>query len=108
MSPLLVIAGLPDLQPASPSELPALPALDELLRLADSAGIDADWRSGMLRDLGAGELSDEAPAAIAAAALQLPVGAGVCLAAPVHAVAGLSRVHLHAAGSLQLNAQQSA
>lgn len=108
MSPLLVIAGLPDLPPDSRVELPALPALEELLRLGDGGAADRNWRSGMLRDLGADTLVGEAPAAIAAAALQLPAGAAVCLAAPVHAVAGLSRVHLHAAGSLRLDAQQGA
>jgi hypothetical protein len=106
MSPLLVIAGLPDLPPASHAELPAWPALDELLRLGDCANASRDWRSGMLGDLGVDALGAEAPAVIAAAALQLPAGAAVCLAAPVHAVAGLSRVHLHAAGLLQLDAQQ--
>ncbi len=108
MSPLLVIAGLPDLPPDSRVELPALPALEELLRLGDCGAAAADWRSGMLRDLGADALGDEAPAVIAAAALRLPAGAAVCLAAPVHAVAGLSRVHLHAAGSLRLDVQQGA
>lgn len=108
MPPLLVIAGLPDLSLASHAELPALPALSELLRLADPAGVDTDWRSGLLRDLGAAQWSEEGAAAIAAAALPLPVGAAVCLATPVHAVAGLSRVHLHAAGALLLDSRESA
>lgn len=108
MPPLLVIAGLPDLSLASHTELPALPALSELLRLADPAGVDGDWRSGLLRDLGLAPWSGESPATIAAAALPLPAGVAVCLATPVHAVAGLSRVHLHAAGSLHLDARDSA
>lgn len=86
---------------ASRAALPALPALTELLRLSDVAGEDADWRSGLLHDLGAGSFAAP-PAVIAAAALPVPAGRGVCLAAPVHAVAGLHRVHLHAAGILPL------
>jgi len=108
MSPSLVIAGLPDLSPAADSRLPELPALSELLRLGDARGVDPDWRSGLLRDLGREELGAEAPAAIAAAALSLPPGAGVCMATPVHAVAGMSRVHLHASGELRLDAAQGA
>jgi len=108
MPPLLVIAGLPDLSPALGPQLPELPALNELLRLGDTRAVDADWRSGLLRDLGDNALGAEAPAAVAAAALPLPQGAAVCLATPVHAVAGLSRVHLHAAGVLRLDAAHGA
>jgi hypothetical protein len=108
MSPLLVIAGLSDPGPAAHAELPQLPGLSELLRLSDAAGMAADWRSGMLRDLGCTEHSQQSPAAIAAAALSLPAGAAVCMATPVHAVAGLNRVHLHAAGALQLDVEHSA
>jgi hypothetical protein len=104
MPPLLVIPALPRTAGAEREALPALPALpvlSELLRLADVAGPDADWRSGMLRDLGAGN-ARVPEAVVAAAALQVPAGRGVCLATPAHAVAGLHRVHLHAAGVLSL------
>lgn len=108
MPPLLVVAGLPDLSPEPSMVLPELPALSELLRLADPGGVDVDWRRGLLRDLGGGEFAADAPATIAAAVLALPSGTPVCLATPVHAVAGLSRVHLHAAGALHLDVEQSA
>jgi len=101
MPPLLVIPAFPRTADAARESLPVLPALSELLRLADVAQPDADWRSGMLRDLGYGA-ARVPEAVVAAAALQVPAGRGVCLAAPVHAVAGMHRVHLHAAGVLSL------
>ncbi len=52
----------------------------------------------------------EIPAvAIAARAWpELPVGAALCFAAPLHVVAGISRVHLPPGGRLQLSAEESA
>jgi hypothetical protein len=105
MPPLLVIPAMPGSADATRQALPALPALCELLRLADPSDVDADWRTGMLRDLAPAHRAIP-EAVIAAAALDLPVGAGVCLAAPVHAVAGLHRVHLHHAGILQLPGEE--
>jgi len=101
MPPLLVIPAISRHAAAGNDALPTLPALSELLRLADRDSADTDWRNGLLRDLGAaaGNLPE---AVVAAAALQVPAGRGVCLVAPVHAVAGMHRVHLHAAGMLDL------
>jgi hypothetical protein len=107
MPPLIVIPAIARAADVDHETWPALPALSELLRLADSDAADADWRSGMLRDLGAaaGRMPE---AVIAAAALRVPSGRGVCLVAPVHAVAGLHRVHLHAAGVLDLAGEERA
>ena len=99
---MLVISGLPAPPQDSHANLPALPGLGELLRLADPGTSDHDWRSGLLRDLGAAEWANEAPAAVAAASLPIRPGTGVCLAVPAHAMIGISRVHLHAA-PLQLD-----
>ena len=105
MSPLLVMPALPRTADVAHEALPALPALCELLRLADASGPDSGWRAGLLRDLGAGpQVFPEA--VIAAGALQIAPASGVCLVAPVHAVAGMHRVHLHAEGILQLAADE--
>lgn len=104
---MLVIPALPRSADPSRNSLPALPALSELLRLSDAASADSGWRTGLLRDLGARD--GAAPeAVVAAAALGIAHGSHVCLAAPVHAVAGLHRVHLHASGILGLAAQERA
>jgi hypothetical protein len=105
MPPLLVIPALPRPADPAPGSVPTLPALTELLRLSDASAADSSWRSGLLRDLGAGAGS-AAEAVVAAAALAIAPGSRVCLAAPVHAVAGLHRVHLHAAGILALAADE--
>ncbi|HMA12612.1 MAG TPA: hypothetical protein VKO83_12035 [Steroidobacteraceae bacterium] len=108
MPPLLVIPAMPRTAQTAREALPALPALSELLRLADGADRDADWRSGLLRDLGAGAQPNLPEAVVAAGALRIPAGSSVCLAAPVHAVAGMHRVHLHAAGILELQDDERA
>lgn len=102
MPPLLVIPTLPRAAQIAGEALPELPALAELLRLADVTDADAGWRRGLLRYLGADADADLPEAVVAASALGIPAGSSVCLAAPVHAVAGLHRVHLHAAGILEL------
>ena len=104
---MLVISGLPGPAQDSHENPPALPGLSGLLRLADRGTEHRDWRSGLLEDLGAAGWVDAAPAVVAAAALPMTPGVGVCLAVPVHAMVGISRVHLHAAG-LQLDAAQAA
>jgi hypothetical protein len=104
--PLLL--AIPDL-PAAADQAPGmvdLPALSELMRHGTAASADRDWHSGLLRDLGALVLAAAAPAEIAAHALALTPGSRVCLATPVHVVAGMSRVHLHAAGVLSLGIGQ--
>ena len=103
---LLAIPDPPDMGHAAPGEIPALPALSELMRQGRASLPDRDWRSGLLRDVGLGHLASLAPAEIAAHALSLEPGSSVCLASPVHVVAGMSRVHLHAEGVLRLSAGQ--
>jgi hypothetical protein len=62
-----------------------------------------------LQDLDAQGHGGESAATIAALTMPaLRPGAGVCLATPVHAVVGISRVYLHAAGVLRLDPEQSA
>jgi hypothetical protein len=107
MSPLLVMPALPRTADVAREALPALPALCELLRLADAGVPESGWRSGLLGDLGAGprQFPD---AVIAASALGIAPASSVCLVSPVHAVAGMHRVHLHAAGILPLAAGERA
>lgn len=98
MPPLLVI---PDPAPAEAAVLPELPALSGLIRLGTLAP-DEEWRAGLLRDLGAAALQGIAPGAIAAQALSPRPENPVCVATPAHVVAGMSRVHLHGAGLVDL------
>jgi hypothetical protein len=93
MPPLLVIPALPQTMAAT-HELPALPALCELLRLSDSPTTAENWRSGLLTDLGAPPLHVP-ESVIAAVAAGISAGRSICLATPVHAIAGMHRVHLH-------------
>jgi len=103
---LLAIPDPPAVADPVPAGSVALPALSELMRHGEAAAADRDWRSGLLHDLGAVTIAAAAPAEIAAHALRLPPGSAVCVATPVHAVAGMSRVHLHAAGVLSLGVAQ--
>jgi hypothetical protein len=90
------------------AQLPAMPALCELLRLGDPCNAEVDWRRGVASDLGMPKLGNVAPASIVACLLpELTAGSPVCMANPVHAVAGMSRVHLHPAGVLVLDPGQS-
>jgi len=103
---LLVIPDPPDMTDPAHGGIPDLPALSELIRQGRASLPDRDWRRGVLRDLGLGSLASAAPAEIAARALRLVPGSSVCLATPVHVVAGMSRVHLHAEGVLRLAPEQ--
>src|SRR5690606_29547930 len=86
------------------SILPALPALTALLRRARRLPDATDWRAGVMTALGAAE--PVAAAAVAARACGLPEGTALCLAAPLHLTAGISRVHLPPGGQLQLDAAE--
>lgn len=105
MTPLIALPApwLPE--PDAPEALagdglPQLPALSALLRRARRAGSFTDWRQGVQMSLGAG--AGVAPVQLAAQALPAAARAGLCFAAPVHVVAGISRVHLPPGGRLQL------
>jgi hypothetical protein len=92
--------------PSGSEALPALPVLTSLLVRARRLPDARDWRGGVLAALGGGSVS-VADAAVAAWAMDcLPVGAGLCFAAPLHVVAGMSRVHLPPGGWLQLDANE--
>jgi hypothetical protein len=95
--------------PGRHAAFPSLPALSELLRLGVSREIHADWRAGLAADLGAGALGRMAPASVAALAVNaIAPGSPVCMATPVHMVAGMASVHLHPAGLLRLDADEAA
>jgi hypothetical protein len=82
------------------TELPGMPGLTRLLRRARRLPDAADWRAGAWAALGGGAVP---PVAIAACAVpELSSRASLCLAAPLHVVAGISRVHLPPGGRLWL------
>jgi hypothetical protein len=83
---------------------PALPALSALLARARRLP-DADhWRAGALMDCGVPAAASTIAAVAARALPALAADAPICLAEPVHVVAGISRVHLPPDGRLQLDA----
>jgi hypothetical protein len=90
--------------------LPALPVLSAMLASARRLSPTAGWRAGVLAALrGAGSGGAEIPdIAIAARALAAVPGLALCFAAPLHVIAGISRVHLPPGGWLQLDAEESA
>jgi hypothetical protein len=89
--------------------LPQLPALAELLRRGRRTAAAGDWRSALATHLGAAGIAGLPPAVVASRALPgVDVTRGVCFATPVHRVAGMSRVRLHPAGLLRLEAAQVA
>lgn len=108
MTALIAIPRLPEgvEEDRKDSSLPAMPALTRLLRRARRLPDAPDWQAGVMQALG----MDGVPAAAVAAGVlpALPPGSAVCFAAPVHAVAGLSRVHLPPGGRLELEAGEDA
>jgi hypothetical protein len=111
MHRLLVVSDLyldpAGIDTAARAQLPQLPALSELLHLGRE-GARADWRAGLALDLGAPALADIAPAQVAACAADGLAGSAVCMAQPVHLVAGMASVHLHPAGLLRLQPDSAA
>jgi hypothetical protein len=107
MSLLIALPGpSPDIDAAAAHEaLPALPVLTALLARARRLPAASDWRSGVFGAL-CGTTGGAAIADVAVAARAVPglaVGAPVCLAAPLHVLAGISRVHLPPGGCLRLD-----
>lgn len=90
--PLLPQEPVPQASPG----LPPLPALTRLMRRARRLPDAPDWRAGVLVALGGP--ADLPPVALAACAAKLPPGRALCFAAPLHLVAGISRVHLPPGG----------
>jgi hypothetical protein len=90
------------------ADWPPLPALCELLRRGARTPVAGDWQQQVLQHLQGG-LSPygHAAGAVASNALaNIVAGSSVCLVAPVHLVAGMSRVHLPPWGVLDLADEQ--
>ncbi|HWL61773.1 MAG TPA: hypothetical protein VNQ32_03190 [Steroidobacteraceae bacterium] len=108
MTTLIALPRLPDVreEEGAHTELPEMPALTRLLHRARRLPDAPDWQAGVMRALG---LERVAAASVAAAALPgLPPDASLCFAAPVHVVAGISRVHLPPGGRLWPDAAEDA
>jgi hypothetical protein len=89
---------------AAAMRLPDLPELSRMLREGRPGPAATDWRAGVLSHLTGGSGSI-APVALAARAVPvLAEGTPLCMAAPLHVVAGISRVHLPPGGRLRLDA----
>jgi hypothetical protein len=106
MPSLLVVPDPP--RSSAADAHPDLPALSELIRIGEAGAPSADWRAGLLAELGGAALASWTPAQVAAQAIDLAPGSAVCLASPVHLVAGMNRVHLHEEGVLKLDPAQRA
>lgn len=79
---------------AADTAFPELPALSRLLHGARPRLRAGEWRNGVLAALGMTEVDLPAQSLIAARAVAIPQGAGICMALPIHAVAGMSRMFL--------------
>lgn len=79
---------------------PAMPVLAHLLRRSRRLPDAQDWRSGVLAAFGG--MAVEAAQVAARAIEGMREGAPLCMAAPLHVVAGISRVHLPPGGRLLL------
>ncbi len=113
MRRLLVVSDLylhpTEVAAGAQSRLPQLPALSQLLDRGRAAAPCADWRVGLAADLGAPALAGAPIAQVAACAVEaIAPGSAVCLATPVHMVAGMASVHLHPQGLLHLEPDSAA
>jgi len=100
------LIAMPAIAPVAGETLPELPALTQLLQGATRLPAASDWRSGVQAALGLGEAGG-APALMAAHAVPgLIAGSSLCLATPVHVVAGISRMFLAPADSVALAADE--
>ena len=98
---------LPEFENAAErAALPERPALSTLPGRARRLPGAAQWRAGLLADCGVpAAASTIAAAALAAHAVPaLAADAAICMAEPLHVVAGISRVYLPPDGRLQLDA----
>jgi len=84
-----------------------LPGLARIARYGNGHALEQGWRPWLATWSGQGELTQSAPATIAAAASRATAaevkGRMVWLATPVHLVAGLASVHLDARGLLHVD-----
>jgi hypothetical protein len=108
---LAVLADLDAIDPDDAAEPPPrLPVLERLLARAERVAAPADWRRFVLQRLGLTVDGQELPlGATVAAAAGLRADAGTwLLATPLHLLATLSDVRLHAAGPLRLDPTRAA
>lgn len=109
MTPLIAMPGpwLPEAIPGREPDsaiLPPLPYLSRLLQRGRRLPDAPDWRAAVLQALGLP--SQLPPAVVAARATGLAAGEALCFAAPLHLVAGMSRVHLAPGGRLRFDAEE--
>lgn len=101
------LIAMPAIAPVAGETLPELPALTQLLQGATRLPVASDWRSGVQDGLGLGQTGATPPALVAARAVPgLMPGSSLCLATPVHVVAGISRMFLAPADSFALAADE--
>lgn len=104
---MTVLIAMPAIDPTAGEALPELPALTQLLQGASRLPAASDWRSGVQAALGLGAAAAAQPARIAACVVPgLQPGLGLCLATPVHVVAGISRMFLAPAGTVEITAAE--
>jgi hypothetical protein len=109
MTPLIALpacsAGSADVAAGRAGAFPDLPVLSSMLDDARPLPAAADWQAGVLAALGMPEADARNASLLAARALPtLRQGDGLCLAMPVHAVAGMSRMYLAGAERFMLDA----
>jgi hypothetical protein len=79
------------------------PGLEQVVRFAASAALPGGWRSWVARRLDLTEYADRPPASVAAAAAGVSAAPPACwLAAPLHLIEGLTRVHVDWGSLLRL------
>jgi hypothetical protein len=84
--------------------IPELPVLSAMLHGARRLRDAADWRSGVLESLAMPDAGQNIAKVAACALPSLAPGAGICLALPVHVVAGTSRMFMAAPETFELDA----
>jgi hypothetical protein len=94
-----------DASTAAIASLPAMPALTRLLHGARRLPAASGWRAGVLAALLPRQPAVGVAEMAARAVPEVAPDSAVCLAAPVHAVAGMSRMHL-APGSLLVQGEE--
>lgn len=96
-----LMIAMPGAEPREDGAWPELPAFTRLLAGARRLSVAADWRAQVFA-AAQGEPAGQ-PAGLAACAVPgLSPGAALCFATPLHAVVGISRVHLPPEGVLRL------
>jgi hypothetical protein len=105
MTPVIAMPACAPPTAGSPA-LPALPALSALLQQARRMPDALDWRGGVLSALDLQDAGRHVALVAAHAVRAIQPGMGVCMAMPVHVVAGMSRVFLGAPEAFALDVQE--